>query len=1056
MGKPVHAVERFLGIDQLSSIMIRVCTYLVVIGLFVSALGAGKLCAQATAAGTIQGTVVDNSQAVVMGAEVVVTNKANGATRTTTTNSTGNYRFDFMPAASYTITITKQGFAKIVESTELLVVATDSVNVTIKAGATTEVVEVSGEAPVVDVAKTGVSQNITPSEIEQLPMLGRDVANLAYLAPGVKAGDAYDPTKSRYSILSVNGQSGRNVNVTINGVDNKDNTVGGPVMQMPLEAVQEFNISTQRFSAANGRSEGAAINLITKSGSNGYHGSAFGFFRDQVLNSENYFEEQPGGEKGPYSRQFFGGSVGGPFVKDKMFGFFAFERQREHTSLTENPFAFQQLSLVTSLGAQPATSIPTPFFENRYNGRLDYRFSDRETAYLSYTSQANNDLNDQSSQNGDLTEGNFTVNHLQIANLTLNSVLSNTLINNFTFGFQYWNNLIDSKTRTPFVTFIGGESFGTNVNVPQQSYQRKFQFRDDITKTYRNHTFQWGIDYIFNPRLGGFFESNSTLEIDFGADPSDIIGNTGGAYPQSFASPGAAISMSASSGAPSFDMPGGTKQLGLYFQDDWKVNRHLMLNLGLRWDKDYNLIGATAIKNSRTFEELTAIGSPYAALPHDDNKDFSPRFGFAYDLTGAGKHVLRGGYGLYFGNVFQNIPLFMIQQANPTIYQQVFAITNTTDEVPGTGITLGNWRYGVDPLPTIPPALAQLTDGSTGRLMDPKYRNPVSEQFNFGYQWAVSPSSVVEVEYIHELGLHEEKTLNINPKDPNNGGARPLSAAFAAAGVPVLGRVMDEVSANRSRYDGLNFSFRQRMTKHFSLNANYSLSRAMGWAVASGFPNVPSNFRNYPHNPNNPWDPLDFGPTLQDERHHITISGITNLPWGFQVSPILQFGSARPFDLNEGYDVLGLGSGYSRPLIVQDSDPKNYGVFANSSDAAAAQACLAAGQCRQVGYDTVPGRAFFQLDTRISTRNDPDWTGSSACCLQREDRSRLWHRLVVGQENQLIAIGILSCRPSFPRRWVEVHASSGWQLYLPPGRRRARAYHRRRAGLVSVLERAVP
>src|SRR5207244_7368901 len=132
---------------------------------------------------------------------------------------------------------------------------------------------------------TGVSQYITPSEVQELPLLGRDVANLAYLAPGVKATDSYDPTKNRYAIIYVNGQDGRNVNVTINGVDNKDSTVGGPVMQLPLEAVQEFAISTQRSSAANGRSEGAAINLITKLVTNNYHGSEFRFFREHPFNA---------------------------------------------------------------------------------------------------------------------------------------------------------------------------------------------------------------------------------------------------------------------------------------------------------------------------------------------------------------------------------------------------------------------------------------------------------------------------------------------------------------------------------------------------------------------------------------------------------------------------------------------------------------------------------------------------------------------------------------------------------------------------------------------------
>ena len=915
-----------------------------------------NLFAQATASAAVQGTVVDKSQAVVTGADVVATNMATSATRTTTTNGNGAYRFDLLPVGAYSVKISKAGFSAQVQTLELLVGQTSTVNAELKPGASSEIVEVVGSTPLLDQTKTDVSQNITPSQVEQMPTLGRDVADLAYLAPGVKATDSYDPTKNRYAILSVNGQGGRNVNVTINGVDNKDNTVGGPVMQLPLEAVEEFVISTQRFSAANGRSEGAAINMITKSGSNSFHGSAFGFFRDKAFNTIDAFAEKSG-QKSPYSRQFFGGSVGGPIVKDKLFSFFAFERQREHTSLTENPDAFAELSLVTGLGADPAAVIPRPFFENRYNGRLDYHFSDRESAYLSYTSQANNSENDQSDGQGDLTGGNFTVNHLQVANLTLNSVLTNSLVNSFTFGFQYWNNVIDSGVRVPYVTFASGAWFGTNVNVPQQSYQRKFQFRDDITKTYGKHTFKGGVDYIFNPRLGGYFESNSTLEIDFGQDAAAIL-----AQPNGFATPGLVTSMAASVGNPSFDMPGGTKQLGLYFQDDWKVTRRLTLNLGVRWDKDFNLIGATAIAGSRTFQELTAIGSPFAKLPHDDNTDFSPRIGFAYDLSGAGKHILRGGYGLYYGNVFQNIPLFMIQQANPTIYQGVFSIASG-DEVPGTGILLSNWRYGVDPLPTIPAASGTLNAGSTGRLMDPDYHNPVSEQFNVGYQWALSNSSVIEVEYVHTLGLHENKTVNINP---TINGARPLSDAFAAAGVPVLGRVMNEESVNRSRYDGMNLSFRQRMTKHFSINANYTLSRAMGWGIQSGSPSVSSGFRNYPHDPLNIWDPRDFGPTPNDERHHVTLSGIVQLPLGLQVSPIMQFGTARPFDLNEGYDVLSRGSGYTRPLIVNNSSPTDYLAYADSSLAGAAQACLAAGDCHQAGYDTVRGDAFFQLDARIA------------------------------------------------------------------------------------------
>src|SRR5438874_3857631 len=443
----------------------RRAIYLLFTGGLLLSLGSTNAFGQATASATIQGTITDKSGAVVSGAEVVAKNKATDITRTTSSDETGSYRFELLPAGTYTVTVTKTGFGPVAQTIEILVGQTATVNAELNPGAESELIEVTSEAPVVDLAKTDVSQNITPKEVEELPMVGRDVANLAYLAPGVKATDSYDPTKNRYAILSVNGDGGRNVNVTVNGVDNKDNTVGGPVMQLPLEAVQEFAISTQRFSAANGRSEGAAINMITKSGSNNYHGSIFGFFRDTNLNTD---EKDPTGT-GPtpahpdgtisthpdYSRQQFGGSIGGPFRKDKLFGFAAIEREREHQAQTVDATSLNELTLAKAHGFadQPAATIPRPFFEWRYNGRLDWVINSKNSAYVSYTSQVNDSLNDQSDATMDLTEGNFTRNHLIVGNFTLNSNLSNTTINQFTLGYQYWNNLIDSTLRPPNVIF---------------------------------------------------------------------------------------------------------------------------------------------------------------------------------------------------------------------------------------------------------------------------------------------------------------------------------------------------------------------------------------------------------------------------------------------------------------------------------------------------------------------------------------------------------------------------------------------------------------------------
>src|SRR5215469_9909313 len=635
--------------------------------------------AQVTASSSIQGTVTDKSGAAIVGAEVTVTNAETGVSRSMKTGADGSYRFDPLSVGYYNLSVGMTGFDKArAERVQTLVGSTTSQNFTLSVGSATETVEVNAEAPLLDALKTDVSQNITPKEVQDLPLIGRDVANLAYLSPGVKAADSYDPTKNRYAILSVNGSGGRNVNVTVNGVDNKDNTVGGPVMQLPLEAVDEYHISTQRFSAENGRSEGAAINIITKRGSNQYHGSAFGLFRDTNLNTDQKNPDGTGGTSNShpdYTRQQFGGSIGGPVLKDKIFLFFAINREREHQSLQEDTHAYTQLVAAKPFFGdlvKPSATIPRPFFETRYNGRADWIFNSKESAYLSYSSQANNSDNDQSDGTGDLNNGNFTVNHLQLANLSVNSVFSNSMVNTFTAGFQYWNNLIDSHISSPLVTFPNPASFGTNTNVPQQSYQRKWQFKDDFSKVVGKHTFKGGVDYIWNPVEGGFFEFSSTLEIDYAKDPTDIIANKGGKYPQGFSSAGAVTSMSQANGNPYFLI--ATKQLGLYAQDDWKTTRRLTLSLGLRWDKDYNMIGGSDIKDSRTYLDLRTVNSPVSnpyvsSIAKDDNLDFSPRVGFAYDLSGKGNHVVRGGFGLYYGNVFQNIPLFMEQMSNATVFQ---------------------------------------------------------------------------------------------------------------------------------------------------------------------------------------------------------------------------------------------------------------------------------------------------------------------------------------------------------------------------------------------------
>src|SRR5260221_12480472 len=306
-----------------------------------------SLYGQANATGSLQGTVLDPSGASVPNADVKISNKDTGLARSMKSNGSGLYRFELLPAGTYQLKVTMPGFATATfENVGVAVSQTNTIDVTFSPSpqATTVTVESTG-APIIDTDKTDVSLPITTQQIEDLPLNGRDFANLAFLAPGAKPVDSYDPRKNRTSIFATNGSGGRNVNVTVNGIDNKDNTVGGPVMQLPLEAIEEFNISTQRFSAANGRSEGAAINVVTKSGTNDFHGSLFYQDRRDAFQANDYFSQQGNQPKPPFLRQQFGGSIGGPVQKDKTFLFFAIEREREQTSFPVTPKAFGELGL---------------------------------------------------------------------------------------------------------------------------------------------------------------------------------------------------------------------------------------------------------------------------------------------------------------------------------------------------------------------------------------------------------------------------------------------------------------------------------------------------------------------------------------------------------------------------------------------------------------------------------------------------------------------------------------------------------------------------------------
>src|SRR6476469_7817814 len=307
---------------------IIVTTMFIVLGI------TGPLLAQQTT-GNINGRLVDAQGSAVPGVTVTAKNSATGLTRSEISDSEGVYRLTALPVGNYDLTAELPGFSK-VENKDIVVSVgqTLDINMTLKVAAVSETVTVTGATPLIETSSSSVGGIVEIKRIECLPLNGRQFATLAATIPGVGLGFHSDPTKSTQYAPQINGGAGRNVNYQIDGGDNNDDTVGGLLQAYPLEAIQEFNFVTQRFKAEYGRSNGGVMNIVTKSGTNNLSGSFFESFRDKSMNARTETEKISNVDKQDYRRNQFGGSFGGPIMKDKAHFFGAVERTNQDTTQT--------------------------------------------------------------------------------------------------------------------------------------------------------------------------------------------------------------------------------------------------------------------------------------------------------------------------------------------------------------------------------------------------------------------------------------------------------------------------------------------------------------------------------------------------------------------------------------------------------------------------------------------------------------------------------------------------------------------------------------------------
>jgi outer membrane receptor protein involved in Fe transport len=829
--------------------------------------------------GNITGRVLDDQGAAIPGVTVTATSTTTGFVRTDVSDAEGLYRLNALPVGVYDLVADLQGFTRVEQKGLVVNVAqTTDVNVSLKIATVAETVTVTGESPLISTTASSVGGVVDVGRIESLPLNGRQFANLAITIPGVGLGFHSDPTKSTQFSPQINGGNGRNVNYQIDGGDNNDDTVGGLLQLFPLEAIQEFNFVTSRYKAEYGRSNGGVMNIVTKSGTNDMRGSWFTLFRDDAMNAITETERRAEAEKQDYRRYQFGGSLGGPIMRDRAHFFFAAERTQQDT-----------LQVVDTLGLFPSEdgTFTTPYRENLITGKVTTNLS--ASQYLSVRYGRNTNSQPYGADARTPVSGwGTSENEFNSINANHNWVVGQNGLNEVIFQYADFANAISANSLDPQISFPNGVSIGQNTNTPQQTQQKKWQFRDDFTWHMSGlgglgHDLKTGFNYIRQPRLFITFNTGT-------GDYSYTLGDNNLGAP--------VTTVSRNGGAAETNIPNW--QLGLYFQDDWRLTDRLTLNLGYRYDYLDGFAIDQSLNPNFVILQNAALAGRFAGQEafrefgqdsKEDSNNHQGRVGFAYDVRADGRDVVRAGYGRYYDVGYTNANiLFAAINATGIGAGTVFSVTNPSGILKADG-TL--FRVG-DPISTI--ASQNEAGGAlplNSHIASPRIRQPYSDQYSVGWSHQLGEANVFEVDYIHSEGRDLGWRVQLNGRNPGSAVRQ-----FADLGTSPANFTID-ISDGKSKYDGVNFGLRRRMSGGFSYSAWYSLSSAKS---LTGNGSDELNVQNI-QNHLDPYADVQYGPSGRtDARHRATVTFVWMAPGGFTVSPVFRYRSALPINTTRGID----------------------------------------------------------------------------------------------------------------------------------------------------------
>jgi outer membrane receptor protein involved in Fe transport len=882
--------------------------------------------------GTIAGRVLDEQKAAVPGATVTAKNDSTGFTRSEVSDAEGLYRITGLPVGGYTLSIEMSGFQTQKRAVQVNVSETVTSDFEVRVAQLAENVTVTAASALVDTTSSAVGGVVDTRRIENLPLNGRQFANLAVTIPGVGLGFHADPTKSTQFSPQISGGNGRNVNYQIDGGDNNDDTVGGLLQLYPLEAIQEFNFLTSRYKAEYGRSNGGVMNIVTKSGTNDYRGSFFELFRDRSMNAQTETEKRGAIAKQDYRRNQFGGSFGGPLMKDRAHFFAAVERTNQDTT-----------QVVTTKNLFPSKDgvYATPYRETLFTGKATANLGARQYLTVRY-GRNNNSQPYGAAPLATPDDWGDSRNKFNSINVNHNASLSGSKLNEFVFQYADFDNHIAARTQTAYESFPNGVTVGQNINTPQSTAQKKYQFRDDFSWHAAGmgglgHDFKTGVNFINEPRLFITFNTGKGV-IQYNHLTDDVNGPISG--------------VTLNDGDSHANIP--VKQYAAYIQDDWRVSDRLTLNLGLRYDlvkglqfdqsKNPNYVLAQQLGAAGRFANVVGYEN-FGKAPKDDTNNWQPRAGAVWDVRGNSKDLVRAGWGIYtdFGYTNSNV-LFAAADASGSQFGTIFTANDTS----GLRNPDGSFFRAGQPLTNL---ASQNEAGGLplfGQWVDPRLEQPETRQASLGWSHELMSNTVLTADYVHIDG----RNLNIRPRLNTrvDGGARRFAdIAFS----PNSSATRAAISRGKSRYDGLILGVRRRLSRGVDFTGSYTLSKGVSTIGTAG----DELDTRYLQDATNPFDdPRMLGPNRRtDARHRITASATMQLPMGFRVAPIFIYRSALPVYLGEGLDLNADGELNDLPVRAVAFDGFDSNGVAKFKDI---------GPCTTINCGR--GAPFSQLNLRVS------------------------------------------------------------------------------------------